>query len=269
MEPAGEMVIRVQAPAAAANSQKDLSVLSANLWHDWPWHRRSLSRLEAFVDLVEGNGVDILLLQEVMRSEGIQVDGWLADRLGMSYVYSRANGHHSAIGFEEGLAIYSRFPLSAPRVHHLGSHTPFDRRIALTAEVGTPYGGLQVFSAHLSPLGGSNARQLRRLQTWVEGVAGGRTALIGGDFNASERREHVEDLRRRWMDTYRMMNPHGEGKTFEIKCPSGRTLMSRRLDYLFLLDVEQRLAVTEAEHLFPSPMAHSDHRAVFTRFQVR
>ncbi len=70
-----------------------LTVLSANLWHDWPRFRRIKERLEDFARLAEREQADVILLQEVARTRAIRADEWLADRLGMVSVYSRANGH--------------------------------------------------------------------------------------------------------------------------------------------------------------------------------
>ncbi len=158
-----------------ASYRKDdvITVLSANLWHDWPRYRRLLQRLKAFARLVEVEEVDILLLQEVARTPDIRTDQWLADRLKMAYVYSRANGHHRGIGFEEGLAVFSRFPIKTPRLRHLKpSFRPFVRRLVLGAVVETPRVQLPVFSVHLSLLPSHNAAQVQHLQEWVTSVAG-------------------------------------------------------------------------------------------------
>ena len=83
----------------------------------------------------------------------------------MAYVYSRANGHHKGIGFEEGLAVFSSFPLKTPRLRHLEpSFRPFVRRLVLGAEVETPRVELPVFSVHLSLLPSHNAAQVQLLQ---------------------------------------------------------------------------------------------------------
>jgi exonuclease III len=48
--------------------------------------------------MVESEAADIVLLQEVARTTKLKVDEWLAERLGMGYVYARANGHEPGIG---------------------------------------------------------------------------------------------------------------------------------------------------------------------------
>lgn len=244
-------------------------MLSANLWHDWPRHRRLLQRLEAFARLVESEEVDILLLQEVARTPDVRTDQWLAERLQMAYVYSRANGHHRGIGFEEGLAVFSRFPLKAPRLQQLEpSFKPFVRRLVLGAEVETPQVDLPVFSVHLSLLPSHNAAQVQLLQDWVTSVAGDRSALIGGDFNAHEHAAQITDMRQTWLDVYRHIHPKTEGATHELRVFSKGRARRRRLDYIFLFPGERRWKVLEARHLDPPDGPHSDHRAVLARLKL-
>jgi len=95
--------------------------------------------------LVESVDADVLLLQEVARTPTRSVDAWLADRLGFSRAYGRANGDLAAIGFEEGPAILSRFPLRDVGLRQLThGHNPLVRRVALRARVTTPAGPLLV-----------------------------------------------------------------------------------------------------------------------------
>jgi hypothetical protein len=147
---------------------QSLTVISANLWHDWPKHRRALERLEAFARLVEEHQADVLLLQEVARTKAFWSDQWLAQRLGMAYVYSRANGHLAGIGFEEGLAVFSRYPLNQPLLHQLSpAENRFSRRLALGAQITSPCGDLQVFSVHLGLTGKQNSDQTEKLSNWA------------------------------------------------------------------------------------------------------
>lgn len=246
-----------------------ITVLSANLWHDWPRHRRLLQRLEAFARLVEAEEVDILLLQEVARTPDVRTDQWLADRLNMAYVYSRANGHHKGIGFEEGLAVFSRFPLKTPRLRHLEpSFRPFVHRLVLGAEVETPRAELPVFSVHLSLLPNHNAAQVKHLKDWVTSVAGNRSALIGGDFNVNEHAAQIERMQQTWLDVYRHLHPKTDGTTHELRFFSKGRARRRRLDYIFFFPGDHRWKVLEARHLDPPDGPHSDHRAVLARITL-
>jgi endonuclease/exonuclease/phosphatase family metal-dependent hydrolase len=246
-----------------------ITVLSANLWHDWPRHRRLLQRLKAFARLVETEKVDILLLQEVARTPDVRTDQWLAERLNMAYVYSRANGHHRGIGFEEGLAVFSRFPLKAPRLRHLEpSFKPFVHRLVLGAEVETPQAKLPVFSVHLSLLPSHNAAQVQLLQDWVTSVTGNRSALIGGDFNVNEHAAQIAHMRQTWLDVYRHIHPKTDGTTHELRLFSRGRARRRRLDYIFFFPGGHRWKVLGARHLDGPDGPHSDHRAVLARIAL-
>ena len=266
-EPAGRVHLAAQPSGAHAHSGDHLTVLSANLWHDWPRQARWLERLEAVARLADQERADILLLQEVARTRALRSDEWLAGRLKMAYAYSRANGHESGIGFEEGLAVFSRFPLSAPRLRQLGNGTnPFVRRLALGAQAATPFGDLLAVSVHLGLRRRHNAIQLEQLRDWVAGLAAGGAAVVGGDFNAPEGGAQIAATQRSWLDTFRHLHPHADGATHELRWPwrGGAAWLRQRLDYIFLRPDHRPWRVLETRHLDAPGGPHSDHRAVLT-----
>jgi endonuclease/exonuclease/phosphatase family metal-dependent hydrolase len=247
---------------------KPITIISANLWHDWPRHRQLLPRLSAFAKLAESEAADIVLLQEVSRTNKLKVDEWLAERLEMGYAYARANGHETGIGFEEGLAVFSRFPLEIPQWHQLGeSAFQLAQRMALGANVKTPCGNLMVFSVHLGISMKENRHQLKRLQDWIRSTTKEHTALIGGDFNAHENRSQIRHIQRQWLDVFRYINPEDDGTTHEIRWPWGKSLRRHRLDYLFLQKGQVQWNVLDAHHISAEvgKGIHSDHRAVLAR----
>ncbi len=245
---------------------KGLTIISANMWHDWPKRRRSEQRLEAFANLVDEHNADVLLLQEVARTTNFWTDRWLAKRLGMAYVYSRANGHLEGIGFEEGLAVFSRYPLNQPVLRQLSpAENQFVHRLALGTQIDSPCGNLLVFSVHLSLSGKKNASEAIRLTNWVQDVSGENSALVGGDFNAGENSKQMKQLQRNWMDTFRHINPFADGATHELHWPWGRSIRRERLDYIFLKAKMKRWEVLDARHLETLGEQHSDHRAVLLR----
>ena len=249
-------------------SKSKITVLSANLWHDWPHHRRLKDRLESFAKLVENNGADILLLQEVARTQDFRADEWLAERLGMAYFYVRANGNEKSIGFEEGVAILSRFPLNDPQTKQLGYKTRlFTRRLALSACVETPFGSLRTFNAHLGLTRRQNADQMSHLYKWVAETAQKSPALIGGDLNAHETTAQIIQTKRSWLDTFRVLHPHKDGNTHELKAPGLGVLHRSRRDYLFLQPGEQCWQILEAAHLKPPQIYHSDHQIVLAKIK--
>lgn len=254
-------------PHTQENECQGLTVISANLWHDWPQHRRSMERLEAFARLVEEHQADILLLQEVSRTSRFQTDEWLSQRLGMTSVYSRANGHQNGIGFEEGLAIFSRHRLGTPVLRQLSSEAnPFVHRLALGTQVSSPCGKFLAFSVHLSINGRENARQAKHLHNWVEDLSESLPAVVGGDFNADEHSTSITSLRQKWLDTFRHLNPLADGTTHEIHWPWKKPLRRARLDYIFLKAEQAQWTLLDALHLETPGEKHSDHRAVLLRF---
>ena len=261
--------LSVQALPACRSAGKEcrgLTVISTNLWHDWPQRRRAVERLEAFAHLAEEHKADVLLLQEVARTTGFWTDRWLANRLGMASVYSRANGHLDGIGFEEGLAIFSRHPMDQPVLRQLSpASNRFVHRLALGTEISSPCGKLLAFSVHLGLLGKQNARQTAHLSAWVHELSRKLPALVGGDFNAGEASRQIKTLQHNWLDTFRHLNPTADGATHELRWPWGRSMRRARLDYIFLKAGQDRWKILEARHLETPGERHSDHRAVLLR----
>ena len=234
-QPAGHVTFKSEPYPMPADGRDTFTVLSANLWHDWPRFKDLEKRLESFAKLVEHERVDLILLQELARIPSFKSDQWLAQRLNMAYVYSRVNGSEK-LGFEEGLGVFSRYPLKRlPFVQQMGrSHNPFVRRLALGVDVETPHGEITAFSTHLGLFRKQNARQMLDLRGWVHKITSGRSAIIAGDFNAPEHTHQIKHARSYWQDTFREINQHGHAATHEIRWPWGGAFLSHRLDYIFL-----------------------------------
>jgi endonuclease/exonuclease/phosphatase family metal-dependent hydrolase/phosphatidylglycerophosphate synthase len=240
-----------------------LTVLSANLWHDWPRQRRAEERMEAFAGLVEAERADVVLLQEVMRASLLRVDERLAARLGMAYAYARANGSRARIGFEEGVAVFSRLPLGEARVQPLGVPGWWVRRLALAVRVEARPAPFWAVSVHLGVRPWRNAAQLRHLVEWVDALAKHEAALVGGDFNAPEWTPSIAAAHRAWRDPFRELHPHADAATFE------RPFLRARLDYIFLRGVGRGWRPVQARLIgAPGSGGHSDHRAVVVRFET-
>jgi endonuclease/exonuclease/phosphatase family metal-dependent hydrolase len=245
----------------------EITVLCANLWHDWPRGRRIRERLESFAQLAESVGADIVLLQEAARTGTLQADRWLAERLGLAMTSARANGDVEAVGFEEGPAILSRFPLGEVQLRQL-SHgsNPLVRRLAIAAHLDAPHGSLLVVSVHLGLRQRHNAGQIRRLRSWVAGLSGGDAAIIGGDFNAPEHMPEIARTGEAWTDTFRLAHPDADATTHSRSRPFSAVL-HRRLDYIFVQQptTSAQWCVLECRHLDAPDGPHSDHRAVLAR----
>ena len=266
IEPIGRLSVQRLPGLIRRDKSRTVTIVSANLWHDWPKYRNFADRLESFAGMVEAQKADVVLLQEVARRPNLRVDQWLSERLGMAYAYSRANGAEAGIGFEEGLAVLSRFPIQALHLRQLGSNANiFVHRLALGATVLSPWGPFVAISVHLALFKHQNARQLAHLHTWLKTVTGKLPAVIGGDFNTHETSAQMTRTHSSWTDTFRLLHPDADGTTHELRTPRGRVLRRSRLDYIFLQPGEAKWEVLETRHLDGCNGPHSDHRAVLTR----
>ena len=263
-QPAGRATVVSRPRTTVAAQRRCLTVLSANLWCDWPRQRRWPQRLAAVARLAEAEDADLLFLQEVARTPALAADVWLSERLGMAVAYARANGDMNAIGFEEGSAILSRHPLLKIHLAQLSSgHNPLVRRVALGADVQTPHGTVLAVSAHLGLLSRHNARQIRALRAWVAQISGGEAAIVGGDFNATESQAEIAETQRIWTDTFRTAHPDANAATHASIAVWGRWRPRRRLDYIFVQQPRlTRWRVTDTRHVDAPGGPHSDHRAV-------
>lgn len=263
-------------PAFIPPAEGALTVLSANLRNPFfPPNRErradTLARLEAFARLVEAQRADVLLCQEVVRARDFRVDNWLAGRLGLGWVYARVNGRVEWIGREEGLAVFSRYPLANPVVLPLTATRRLWRRAALGVSVRAPWGELMVYTTHHSLRPWRNRRQPARLRAWVAATAGEGPALVGGDFNAGEDAPQMAALSSTgvdswpWIDTFRALHPSADGATHELPL-FGRTRW-RRLDYVFLRPGLPELRITSCRHVTSPGVPFSDHRAVVARLR--
>jgi endonuclease/exonuclease/phosphatase family metal-dependent hydrolase len=184
----------------------------------------------------------------------------------MSYVYSRSNGSEY-IGFEEGLGVFSRFPLVRQPLIRQVSRTanPFVRRMALGVGVETPCGEIIAFSVHLGLLRKQNAHQLEELQHWISRLPGNQSMVIGGDFNTTEKSHQIRQVRTYWQDTFRQAQAHEHSHTHTIKWPWGSKLLKQRIDYIFLQPGKPIWKVIDVRHLDPPGELHSDHKVVIAR----
>jgi endonuclease/exonuclease/phosphatase family metal-dependent hydrolase len=255
----------------ARHSDMDLlTIVSANLWHDWPRYRDLPDRLESLAQLIEDQGAQVVLLQEALRTPNISASEWLAERLNMVYGYVRANGEMDALGFEEGPAVLSRLPLGDVKAINLGSSAaPLVHRMALGAQIELECCKIWVVSTHLGFLQADNLRQMNQLRSWVSKLVGDGTAVIGGDFNAGESSKSIRMAREDWQDTYRNLNQKDDGHTHLLRLPWGGILLSHRIDYLFLKNRERDWSIVDAQHLTTEPLPYSDHKAVLARLRYK
>jgi endonuclease/exonuclease/phosphatase family metal-dependent hydrolase len=204
---------------------------------------------ERFALVVEGLralDADVVALQEAStgRRRG-DVAARLARELGYRHVRAPAayrplgssslrRGVRAVMGFDEGPALLSRFPIARWAAHELPPcGRPFDVRVVVGAELETPAGRLPVYSAHTSGAP-CHARAVAAL------VRAERRALPGvvmGDFNADDGSEAMQALTREagWVDAFRHANPSAPGFTDGQDVTAERPTAARRIDYVLLV----------------------------------
>lgn len=126
-----------------------ITVATLNMLHGLPRFEYLEPRRALILAELERLSPDVILLQEVpvFRSRSEQIGPWLAESLGYNLAYGRAG----CIGFEEGEAVLSRYPiLEAQRQVLRPRPGLFENRIVLRAVIDTPLGTLEVYNTHFS-----------------------------------------------------------------------------------------------------------------------
>jgi endonuclease/exonuclease/phosphatase family metal-dependent hydrolase len=202
-------------------------------------------RLRLAVKGLRALDADVVGLQEAStgRHRG-NVPARLAAALGYHYVHAPAatrpfGSEHmrravaSVLGFTEGPALLSRFPITRWRAYELPRcGRPFDVRVLVFAELETPAGRLAAFSAHTS----GDACHARAIADLVRANAGPLPAVVMGDFNAPPTSPAVRLLTHEagLVDAFGRANPAERGFTDRQDVEAARATTDRRIDYVFL-----------------------------------
>ena len=164
------------------NEPADLRIINFNALHGYPRFVGQEERYRHTLAALRALEADVIVLQEAWST---RVNGNLAERLSrelqMGGVYARANGSRRYLGFEEGSAILSRYPLISPRRIVLSPRMPpWENRIGLVVTI--PIGDelLTIAGTHLSFYSPSIAHQ----QSTCLAKSMGKVTLVAGDFNA-------------------------------------------------------------------------------------
>lgn len=176
-------------------------VLNMNVLHGYPEFSDQEARYQRTLEAFRNLDADVLVLQEVWST---REHGHLADRLandlGMNVAYARANGSLRFLGFEEGSAVLSRYPIESAESIVLKPRLPvWESRIAVVArlDVGKRR-PLTVVSTHLS----DKNLQIAKDQADFLADRVPDADLIAGDFNAGSESEALDRfLSDGWCDT--------------------------------------------------------------------
>ncbi|OQW35235.1 MAG: hypothetical protein A4E19_16830 [Nitrospira sp. SG-bin1] len=246
----------IHEPAAVqAQSQPGpLRVLTYNLLHDGPWSgffesgTHLAERLDLTIQELRRLQPDVIALQEASdsRKHG-NVPQRIADALGYQMVFAPATEHifgispldrliTAAIGFKEGPAILSRYPIVASEVYDLPRcHRRMDPRILLRAEIKAPDGPIHVFSAHTSK---GDECQLQRVGELFRQHRGTGRAILMGDLNTGEQSAVLTGWQKEpgFIDVFRAANPGVSGGTVWQNIYVEWPTADRRVDFIFLFD---------------------------------
>jgi endonuclease/exonuclease/phosphatase family metal-dependent hydrolase len=228
-----------------------LRVVTFNLFHGGPtsglWgdDRALERRLQIAIAGLRELRPDVVALQEASVSLGRgNVAARVAQALGYHHVFAPATTRvfrepifgwlvSWAMNFTAGSAVLSRFPIAGSRPYDLPRCERFlDPRIALRAEIETPWGPLSVLSTHTS----RDACQIRRLAELAHAVRGPLPTLVSGDLNHTETSAPIVALRETGMiDVFRAANPDEPGLTVWQRVEAPEPTVFRRVDYILLV----------------------------------
>jgi len=276
--------------AVAEDPAQPLRVVTYNLLHGGPLSgfKDDQSHLEVRLDMaireLKALEPDIIALQEASQSRRHgNVPERIARELGFHVVFAPATDRIfrfapldtlivTLMGFKEGSAILSRFPIVASEIFDLPRcQRRWEPRILLRAEMSTPWGGLQVFSTHVAR---GDQCQMERVGQIVRDHRGSRLSLLMGDFNTPDSSKVLTALRDEigLVDAFRAANPNDPGPTVWQRIEVERPTVSRRVDFIFLFGggesigrVRSSRVVLDRPGSLPDggPLWPSDHYGVF------
>lgn len=203
------------------------------------------ARLDLAVRELRALDPDVIALQEASTGHGrSDVAASLARELGLQHVHAPATSRVFPfgwlnqfavwlIGFAEGPAILSRFPIAGWEVHDLPRcRQALDPRVLLRAALATPWGRLDVYSTHTT----REACQHRRVAELVATRRNALPSVVMGDFNAVQGGEAIGVLAGSGLvDAFRAANPGEVGWTVWQRIQEPESTVYRRVDYVFVL----------------------------------
>jgi endonuclease/exonuclease/phosphatase family metal-dependent hydrolase len=239
------------ATTVSQGQAETVRVVTFNLLHGGPWsglvgNGADLNeRLELVVEQLAALRPDVVALQEASVGGG---RGNVAERLGRAlgfeWVHAPTTSQvfgigwldrtiTSAIRFNEGPAVLSRFPIVSSEIAALPrcANRLFPR-VLLRVEVRTPHGPLDFYSTHTS----RDDCQLRRVAELVGARRGPLPAIVAGDFNTREGADaYAELLGAGFVDAFRAVNPEAAGPTSRQQVHAAQPTVARRIDFVFVV----------------------------------
>ncbi len=237
---------------SAAEPGPPLRILTFNLLHDGPLSgffdngTHLEARLDMTMQAMKNLDPDVIALQEASqtRVHG-NVPEKIARALGMHVVYAPATdrifGFRAldrfivwAMGFQEGLAILSRYPILGSEIYDLRRcRHRLEPRILLRADLSTPWGPMSIYSVHTAR---GDECQLRQVMDIARTHPTAGVSILTGDFNSLETSQVLVAMGREagFLDVYRAINPHDPGYTVWQRIKVEQPTASRRVDFILL-----------------------------------
>ena len=244
-------------------------------------------RFEVAARELEALDADVIGLQEASR-------GWrrgdvaqrFATALGYRHVFAGATRRlfgggplgllsSFVLGFDEGPAIVSRFPITRSDQWLLERCGRFYRRLLLCAEICTPWGPLRTCSTHLS---GSECHAAS-VDAHLRANTSDMPIVLMGDLNATEDSPALGLLRTRsgFVDTFRVANPDLPGNTDDQVIDVERATTFERVDYVLVAPGQARTGRVLASRVVldhpghdagGAPLWSSDHYGVYSEVDI-
>ncbi len=196
-------------------------------------------RLALAIEGLRALDADVIGLQEAsVASDRGDVAARVADALGYHHVRASSGWRwmgwmaRTFLGFEEGPAIVSRFPITSTQVLPLEACDRGYGRVLLCATLATPWGELDACSTHTS----SSACQLRSVAALLDARRRTVPLVLTGDLNTTGGSEGSRYLRTtlRLRDTFLVANRGADGFTVwqPVRDPERRA--TRRVDFILV-----------------------------------
>jgi endonuclease/exonuclease/phosphatase family metal-dependent hydrolase len=180
-----------------------------------------------------------------------------------------------AIGFDEGPAIVSRFPITSWEALPVSPCDQWYGRVLLCAVVATPWGPLDVCSTHLA----GNDCQLDAMAALLRDRRHRMPRVLTGDLNTTSEAPGMRRLLDGGglLDTFRAANPEAPGLTVWQPVRAEKPAVRRRVDFILVARGDGQAPQVRASRLVldtprragdGKPLWPSDHYGVLTEVDL-
>ncbi|MEH7502276.1 endonuclease/exonuclease/phosphatase family protein [Neobacillus drentensis] len=214
---------------------ESIKVMSYNIHHGVGADGRL--DLKRIGDVIKNSNADVIGLQELDnnwdRSNYVDQAKWLANYLGMEYVY----GPNLIIGNTQyGNAVLSKYPIVSSENHFLSGGS--ERRGLLETVVDFKGTQFRFFNTHIDYLSeGVKTQQIKEVLEW-----GGKNegpAIFVGDYNSKPDTAPIQPMMQAYNDVFGLL---GQNEDFTDPLPNPE----KRIDYVF---ASKNIGIKDAEVL--------------------